>query len=478
MTDPREIDVDATGPAETGSLAAFLDDEPLVESVELLLPDLGGIIRGKRVGLDELRAAFAGECCFTSTLYALDTTGANVDRSGLVWEEGDADRPLALDPASLRVIPWREGRAQVIGGLLDFDRRPFFADPRAMVRRLGDELAARGLRPVTALELEFYLLDEELDERGLPQHAVSRRLGRRPRDPEVFLHERFEEVEDFFEVLEGYCAAQGLPVKGALSEFAPGQFEVNLGHVDDVVQACDDALMFKRCVKAAARATGRRTTFMAKPFEDSSGNGLHVHMSLVDRAGRNVFTEAGADGETGAGAEAGVGAGGTMLGHVVWGLQQAMAESVLLFAPNANSYRRLTPRSYAPTAPTWGFNNRTVALRIPAGPDAARRVEHRLAGADANPYLVTAAILAGMLHGLEGRGDPGPAVTGNAYERRQRTLPTSWADALGAFEKGRILPQILGERFCRLYAACRRAEYDRFEAHVTPLEYEWYMSSV
>ena len=133
-------------------------------------------------------------------------------------------------------------------------------------------------------------------------------------------------MNDFFEVLEGYCAAQGLPVKGALSEFAPGQFEVNLGHVDDVVQACDDALMFKRCVKAAARATGRRTTFMAKPFEDSSGNGLHVHMSLVDRAGRNVFTEAGADGETGAGAEAGVGAGGTMLGHVVWGLQQAIEQ--------------------------------------------------------------------------------------------------------------------------------------------------------
>ncbi|MCB1832868.1 MAG: glutamine synthetase [Geminicoccaceae bacterium] len=445
-------------------LSGFLEDHPLIESADFLLPDLVGIPRGKRVGISELRNSIDGHAFFTSTLYALDSTGANVDESGLVWEEGDADRPLYLDPGTLRIVPWREGRAQIIGGIREHDGTPFFADPRELVRALAAELAGRGLYPVTALELEFYLLDTELDEHGRPQMAVSPRLGRRPREPEVYLHERFDEAEDFFDLLDQFCEAQDLPIKGALSEFAPGQFEVNLSHVDDIVQACDDSLMFKRCVKAAARLTGRRASFMAKPFEDQSGNGLHVHMSLVDAKGRNVFSEV-ADGEE-------------RLRHAVWGLQQTMGESVLLFAPNANSYRRLQPLSYAPTAPTWGYNNRTVALRIPAGPDKARRIEHRTAGADANPYLVVASILAGVLHGIGEKGDPGAPITGNAYDRKRRSIPTSWADALTAFEKAKILPRYLGDRFCKLYGACRRAEYARFETRITPLEFEWYMSSV
>ncbi|MCB1969376.1 MAG: glutamine synthetase [Rhodobiaceae bacterium] len=445
-------------------LDRFLDDYPLIESADFLLPDLVGIPRGKRVGVPELRSSIGGDAFFTSTLYALDTTGANVDESGLVWEEGDADRPLYLDPQTLRVVPWREGRAQIIGGIREHDGSPFFADPRELVRSLAQKLKAHGARAVTAVELEFFLLDTDLDDQGSPQLAVSPRLGRRPRDPEVFLHERFDEAEDFFDTLDRFCEAQELPIKGALSEFAPGQFEVNLSHVDDVVQACDDALMFKRCVKAAARLTGRRASFMAKPFEGQSGNGLHVHMSLVDDRHRNLFSE--------------VGNGEDRLKWAVWGLQQAMPESVLIFAPNANSYRRLQPMSYAPTAPTWGYNNRTVALRIPAGPDAARRIEHRTAGADANVYLVVAAILAGVLHGLEEKGDPGLPITGNAYDRKRRNIPTSWADALTAFEKARVLPRLMGERFCKLYASCRRAEYQRFETRITPLEYEWYMSSV
>lgn len=449
----------------SAALDSFLNDHPLIESVELLLPDLVGVPRGKRVKLDEVRSYAQGRGLFTTTLYALDTMGANVDKSGLVWEEGDADRPLYLDETTLRAVPWRPDRAQIIGGLRNHDKSPFFADPRAVLRTQRDRLRALGLNPVTAVELEFFLLDAALNDEGKPQIEVSPRLGRRPSEPEVYLHERFDDCADFFELLEGYCDAQELPLTGALSEFAPGQYEVNLAHVDDVLQACDDALMFKRCVKAAARATGRQATFMAKPFDDQSGNGLHIHTSLVDEQGRNFFGQT-ADGDT-------------VMRHCIWGLQQTMAESVLLMAPNANSYRRLQPLSYAPTNLSWGMNNRTVALRVPAGSDAARRIEHRLAGADANPYLVMASILAGIAHGLEHQGDPGEPIRGNAYERkRTRQIPTSWCDALHAFDQAKILPKLLGEDFCKLYAACRRAEYDRFEARVSPLEFEWYMSTV
>ena len=447
------------------ALESFLNEHPLIESIDLLLPDLSGVPRGKRLGLDDARAYARGKGLMTTTIYALDTMGANVDKSGLVWEEGDADRPVYLDESTIRPIPWRTERASIIGGIRDHDGSPYFADPRAVLAALRDRLRDQGINPVVAIELEFYLLDAQLNDQGMPQVPVSPRTGRRPSEPEVFLHERFDEAEDFFDLLDGYCDAQGLPVKGAISEFAPGQFEVNLNHVEDAVQACDDALMFKRCVKAAARAVNRQATFMAKPFEQQSGNGLHVHTSLTGDQGRNLFGQ--------------VTIGDKRMRHCIWGLQETMAESVLLMAPNANSYRRLQAGSYAPINLSWGMNNRTVALRIPAGSDNARRIEHRIAGADANPYLVVAAIFAGMLHGLDGQGDPGEPVKGNAYERkRAKQIPTDWSEALRKFEQATILPGYLGPEFCKLYAACRRAEFDRFEARISPLEVEWYLSTV
>lgn len=445
-------------------LAAFLAEHPLIEAVDIILPDLVGIARGKRFDINELDAALRGEAVFSTTLYAIDSAGANVDRSGLVWEEGDADRPIRLDAATLAPVPWSATRAQILGGLDDFDGTPFFADTRRLLGRVAEGFRAHGLRPITALELEFYLLDPELDAQGMGQVPSSQRLGRRSRESEVYSFDRLAEAEGFLDTLRHYCAVQDIPAKGAVAEFAPGQFEVNLKHVDDPVTAADHALLFKRCVKAAAEATGFRACFMAKPFEELAGSGLHIHLSLADDEGRNVF----ALGE----------AGERLLRHAVFGLQQAMAESMLVFAPNANSYRRLQPLSYAPTAPTWGINNRTVALRVPAGPAAARRVELRTPGADANPYLATTAFFAGVLGGLEAKGDPGPPMTGNAYAKARRTVPTNWAEAITAFEAGDRLTPYFGERFKKLYAACRRAEFDRFEAKLTALDFEWYLSAV
>jgi glutamine synthetase len=446
------------------ALAAFRAEHPLIESVDLLLPDLAGIPRGKRITIEALKAALGEGAMFTSSLYSLDSTGANVERTGLLWEEGDADRPLALDPGTLRPVPWQPACAQIIGGLADHDRGPFFANPRTVLGEVAARFVPFGLRPVASLEFEFYLLDSELGPLGEPQVAKTLRHGRRPREREVYSHERLEDCSGILELVEQWCEAQDLPYKGALAEFAPGQFEVNLGHRDDMVQAADEALMLKRLIKAAARRSDRRTTFMAKPFAEESGSGLHIHVSLVDAAGRNAFGEM-PDGEE-------------RLRHAVAGLQDLMAASMAIFAPNANSYRRFRPLSYAPMAPTWGHNNRTVALRIPAGPPSARRIEHRVAGADAPCHLALAAVLAGILHGLEHEGDPGPPLTGNAYAHVAPSLPITWDAALAAFAVPGPLHTFLGERFCRLYATCRRAERDRFQARVTPTEVEWYLSTV
>jgi glutamine synthetase len=250
-------------------------------------------------------------------------------------------------------------------------------------------------------------------------------------------------------------------VKSAVSEYAPAQFEVNLGHIADPLRAADHAFLLKRAVKAAARATGLAATFMAKPFPDRSANGLHVHVSLAQRDGQSLFARDEAK-----------------LRHAIGGLQATMAEAMLFCAPNANSYRRLRPRSYAPLAPTWGHNNRTVALRVPAGPAAARRIEHRVAGADASPYLVLAAVLAGIHHGLEAALDPGPPIRGNAYAQTRPSPPITWDAAIAALQSAEILPHYLGPEFCRLYRVCRAAERDRFNDLITPAEHAWYLRVV
>ena len=439
----------------------FLERFPDTASVDLILPDLAGIARGKRLTADAFAAGLEGEFSFPSSLYGIDATGANVAASGLVWEQGDADRPCLIDPTTFAPVPWRAGGSQVLGGLCEVDRRPFFAAPRAVLQSVAERFQNLGLTPVTALELEFFLLTEQRAADGRPRPAQQDGCDVASAPGAVYGLDPLDACDGFLARLEGYCTSQELPAKSAVSEYAPAQFEINLGHVADPVRAADHAFLLKRAVKAAARAEGLQATFMAKPLADQAANGLHVHVSLRDERGNNRFAR-----------------DQSALHHAIGGLQATMAEAMLLFAPNANSYRRLRPMSYAPTAPTWGHNNRTVALRVPSGAPAARRVEHRVAGADANPYLVLAAVLAGIHHGLEQRLDPGAPVTGNAYAEVPPSLPLSWEAAIAALAAAKVLPDYLGHPFCRLYRVCRAAERDRFDDMITPTEYAWYLGSV
>jgi glutamine synthetase len=428
-----------------------------LSTVDLILPDLAGIARGKRLRADGFAAAIETGLTFPSSVYGTDASGKNVDASGLIWEEGDADRPCLIDWTTLVPAPWRHGGAQVLAGLGDHAGGPFFADPRATLALVAGRFRSLGLRPVCALELEFYLLQERDMRRpgGLLQPPRLATPG------QVYGLDQLDEREAFLSRLGEFCAAQNLPAKSAISEYAPDQFEVNLGHLPDPVRAADHAFMLKRAVRAAARAEGLLATFMAKPLPRQAASGMHVHVSLTDEDGANLFAH-----------------DQPALGHAIAGLQATMAEAMLLYAPNANSYRRLRPLSYAPTAPTWGHNNRTVALRIPAGDAAARRIEHRVAGADANPYLVLAAVLAGIHHGLSEELAPDAPITGNAYAKVAPSLPLSWDRAIEAFAAATVLPGYLGEKLWRLYGACRAAERDRFADVITPTEYAWYLKTV
>jgi glutamine synthetase len=316
-----------------------------------------------------------------------------------------------------------------------------------------------------AVELEFYFVDRERTPEGRAQPPRQPLSGRREDKTQINSMADLDEYSTVLMAIDAAARAQALPAGTVLAEYGPGQFEVNLHHVDDALLACDHAIRLKRLVKGVALAHGLDATFMPKPYRDHAGSGTHLHVSLVDRDGRNIFA---ADDPQGSPA----------LKHAIGGLVATINDAMAVCAPTANSYRRFQPEAYVPLNPSWSVNNRGVAFRVPAGPPEGRRVEHRVAGADANPYLLAAMVLGGMLHGIENRLDPGPVLAGNAYRDTRPTIPLSWPEALAAFERSDFARQCLGERFASLYALTRRGEMQDFNSYVSPLEFSWYLTTV
>jgi glutamine synthetase len=444
---------------------AWLAAHRAVRAVDLLLPDLMGIPRGKRVTVAELEGVHRDGLLLPASMFALDVLGGTVQSTGLGFDEGDADRVCLPLPDSLACVPWLGDHvAQMQVAMYEHDRTPFFGDPRHVLEGVVERFHELGLRPVMAVELEFYLVDRERTADGRAQPPRQPRSGRREDKTQINSMAELDEYSDVIDAIAAAAARQELPTGTVLAEYGPGQFEVNLHHVDDALLACDHAIRLKRLIKGVALQHGMEATFMPKPYRDHAGSGAHLHVSLVDDTGRNVFA---ADDP----------AGSPLLRQAIGGLAATINDTMAVCAPTANSYRRFQPEAYVPLNPSWSVNNRGVAFRVPHGPPASRRVEHRVAGADANPYLLSALVLAGMHHGLARRLDPGPVLAGNAYRDTRPTIPLTWAEALTAFEQSMFAREYLGERFATLYARTRRGEMQDFSSYVTPLEYSWYLTT-
>ncbi|TAK52613.1 MAG: glutamine synthetase [Gammaproteobacteria bacterium] len=452
--------------ADFATARAFLASRPEIRVVDLLLPDLCGILRGKRVAVADLGAVYDPGLYLPGSMFALDVQGGTVEATGLGFNDGDADRPCLPVPGTLFETPWLGPQvAQLQLSMRDHDGRPFFADPRQVLAGVLERYAARGWTPVVALEFEFYFVDPARTEAGYAQPPPGRLTGRREHRTQINSMGDLESVSDILAEIAATCAAQDVPTGAALAEYGPSQWEVNLRHVADALAACDQAIRFKRIVKGVALRHGLEATFMAKPYADMAGSGLHIHTSLKDAAGGNLFASAEPFGNE-------------RLQQAAAGLLATMAEGMAVFAPNANSYRRLRPQAYVPLHASWGYNNRGVAVRVPVSDAANRRLEHRVAGADANPYLLTAVVLAGMLHGLEQGLRPPPPLEGNAYTQAVAAapLPTDWPTALARFGEARVLREYLGDAFVRLYEISRRGEMEDFTAQLTPLDFAWYLA--
>ncbi len=441
----------------------FLADNPDIEMIELFILDANGVPRGKLLHRDELLAVFENGRPLPSTILGLTLHGDDVENSGLVWEVGDIDcRAYPLEDSLVR-LPWRKlPTAALQVSMHPSEGLPAsVADPRHLLIRAVEALQAEGYHPVMACELEFYLLDAQRDARGRPQPALDNDGGR-PRQTQVYGLRELEQIEPFLKDLYAACKAQGIPARTAISEYAPGQVEITLEH-GPALAAMDQAVRYKRLVKGVANAHGMQACFMAKPFDDLAGTGMHMHVSLADALGRNLFASQDP-------------AGTPLLRQAVGGMLASLLDSLLLFCPNANSYRRFQANSYAPLAPTWGVDNRTVSLRVPGGPANTRHVEHRICGADANPYLAAAAILAGIHRGLREQRDPGAPVEGNGYAQATKRLPGDWLTALAALESSAWAREAFGEAFLGVYLKVKRAEYRQFMAEVGEQDWRWYLT--
>jgi glutamine synthetase len=451
--------------AETGleELRRFLAAHPRTEFLDPLVADLCGTFRTKRTPVAQAEKVFRHGVEMPYALHLIDVTGDSCDPLGIGIGNGAPDGTAVPIAGTLAPVPWVEPPgAQLLLTFFESDGRRSRADPRWVLDGVLQRYRAAKLRPVAAIEYEFYLIDRQRDARGRPQPPLRPGSGERESGNQPYLVDDLDAYGAILGEIRDSCRTQGIAVTTAISEFAPGQFEINLQHKDDILRVADEAALFRRAVKAVARRHGLEATFMPKPYPAQTGSGLHVHFSLLDEGGRNLFDDASP-------------AGSTVLRSAIGGLAATMREAMLIFAPSFTSFRRFGANMFVPVNATWGPNNRSVAFRVPSGPGESRRIEHRVAGADANPYLVLAAVLAGALHGIEKRLDPGPPSAGNVCTTVDPTLPLTVPAALHAIRSATILPDCLGADYLALYAAVKEGEYAKFMGETFPREYAWYL---
>lgn len=444
----------------------FLKEHPEVQFVDLLIADMNGVVRGKRIERASLHKVYAKGINLPASIFALDINGSTVESTGLGLDIGDADRVCFPIPNTLSNEPWQKRpTAQLLMTMHELDGAPFFADPREVLRQVVEKFDALGLTICAAFEIEFYLIDQE-NVNGRPQPPRSPLSGKRPQSTQVYLIDDLDEYADCLQDILEAAKEQGIPADAIVKESAPAQFEVNLHHVPDAIKACDHALLLKRLIKNIAYDHEMDTTFMAKPYPGQAGNGLHVHISLIDKkTGKNIFASEDP-------------LQNTALRHAIGGVLETLPASMAFLCPNVNSYRRFGAQFYVPNAPSWGLDNRTVALRVPTGSADAIRLEHRVAGADANPYLMMSAILAGVHHGLTRQVDPGEPIEGNSYEQLEQSLPNNLRDALRELDDSEVLNQYIDPKYIDIFVACKEAELQEFETTISDLEYNWYLHTV
>lgn len=432
-------------------------NERRVTEIECLVPDLTGVARGKilpRQKFTEDRGMRLPEA-----VVAMGVTGEFPEEGPYydVINPTDRDMHLRPDPATVRIVPWAtDPTAQVIHDCYDKDGQMVPFAPRSVLRRVCDLFAAEGWSPVVAPELEFYLVARNTDP-DMPLKPPIGRSGRAETSRQAYSIDAVNEFDPLFEDVYSYCEQMELNVDTLIHEIGAGQMEINFFH-DHPLQLADEVFFFKRTLREAAMRHNMFATFMAKPIAGEPGSAMHIHQSILGRDGKNIFSNP----------------DGTASKEFYWyigGLQKYIPSAMALFAPYVNSYRRLSRFTAAPINIQWGTDNRTVGIRSPVASAAARRIENRVIGADANPYVALAATLACGYLGMKNQIEPTPECKGDAYLGDYQ-LPRSLGEALEKLRGEKALAEVLGEAFVTVYTEIKEIEYAEFMKVISPWERE------
>lgn len=436
------------------SIEKWLQDHK-IEEVEAIIPDFAGTARGKFVPTEryiEDKGIRIAEALFTQTIAG--------DYTKYIDEINPTDVDMEAKPVreSIRLVPWAPHPcAQIIHDCYHLDGTPVETAPRYILKRILDLYDKKGWQAVVAPELEFYLTKANTDP-NQPLEAPVGRSGRQEKSRRSFSIDAVNEFEDLIETIFDYSEKQGLALETLTHEDGVAQLEVNFLHGDPMSLA-DQVFAFKRTVREAAYKHDIYATFMAKPHQDQPGSSMHLHQSIVNKkSGDNIFVNK-------------AGKPNKLFKNYIAGLQEYTPAAMSLYAPNVNSYRRITPNNSAPINTQWGFDNRTVGLRVPLSAAAATRVENRIAGSDANPYLAFAASLASGYLGIEEKLVPTEPLSDSAYDL-EMTLPRDLHSALENMKQSASLTKILGKEFTQLYIAVKELEHETFSQVITPWERE------
>ncbi len=435
-----------------------------IEEVECLVPDMAGVARGKILPASKfLKGAESGGLRLPEEIFVLTVTGRYVPTPETT-NAASTDMVLVPDTSTARLVPWYdEPTAEVICDCTYLDGSPVDISPRSVLKRVLKLYEEKGWKPVIAPELEFYLVAVNTDP-DYPLEPPIGRSGRAEAGGQAYGIDAANEFDPIVEDIYEFCETQNIDIDTLSHESGAAQLEINFNH-GDPLELADQVFLFKRSVRQAALAHNIYATFMAKPHEDEPGSSMHIHQSVIDaRTGKNIFaTKSGSDSKL-------------LLQHIA-GLQRYLPAAMPLFAPNVNSYRRLVPYSDAPTNVHWSHDNRTVGFRVPSSDGANRRVENRVPGADANPYLAIAGSLACGYLGMTEKLKPNAPVEGSAY-RYAFTLPQHLGDALSKLNYTKPLKQVLGTRFIDALQEVKVYEMQQYRRVISSWEREFLLLNV
>jgi glutamine synthetase len=437
-----------------------------IEEVEALVPDMAGIARGKILPAGKfLRGMTEAGLRIPEAVFIQTVNGDYPMSRTNVVDPGSQDVYLVPDAETIRVVPWyEEPTAQVICDAYFFDDAgPVEIASRQLLRRICELYEIAGWKPVVAPELEFYLVEKNTDP-DYPLEPPIGRSGRRETSRQAYGVDAVNEFDPLFEEVYDFCEAQGIDIDTLTHEAGAAQMEMNFNH-GDPLDLADQTFLFKRTVREAALRHDVYATFMAKPMEREPGSSLHIHQSVFDaKSGKSLF-----------GAKDG--SDTSLFRSYIAGLQRYLPAAMPLIAPNVNSYRRLRPHMDAPINTHWGYDNRTVGFRVPHSSLEARRVENRVAGADANPYIAISASLACGYLGMKENLEPTKPIEGSGY-RLAHTLPRTLYDALYRLNGSKPLKQVLGEDFIDALTAVKDAELDAYQGVISSWEREHLLLNV